>query len=217
MHSKLQCSTLVRICIYFCILVWRLLMCPSDVTHVLDQIKGYGQLIGIYITFALNRSSNFLGQEAGESLVIRAGGLSRFHGREKESFITCLYPLLVRRDQWWPNFHRAGYFPHQYFAAAYVCSAEGYASSHASVHVGTLVWKWRRVNFQACVAAALVVNNHELSSCLVAVVEIKDFCSRFARISKVTSVLRYTLIERPADSVSQDVPAIISIVFPLFC
>lgn len=114
-------------------------MCPSDVTHVLDLIKGYGQLTGIYITFALNRSSNFVGQEAGESLVIRAVGLSRFHGREKELFITCLYPLLVRRDQWWPNFHRAGYFPHQYFAAAYVCYAEGYALSHASVHVGTLV------------------------------------------------------------------------------
>jgi len=59
-------------------------------THVLGLIKGYGRLIGICVTFALNRCSNFVGQEAGESLVISAAGLLGFHGREKKSFITCL-------------------------------------------------------------------------------------------------------------------------------
>jgi len=42
----------------------------------------------------------FVGQEAGESLVISVAELLGFHGREKESFITCLYALPVRRDQW---------------------------------------------------------------------------------------------------------------------
>ena len=70
-----------------------------------------------------------MGQEAGESLVIIAAGLLGFHGREKEPFITCLYPLLVRRDQWWPNFHRAGYFPHEYFTAPYACFASSRVSA----------------------------------------------------------------------------------------
>lgn len=151
MCFKLQCFTLDTVYICICILIWRLLMCLNNYTHILGLIKGYGQLIGMCITFALNWCSNFVGQEAGESLVISAAGLLGFRGREKESFITCLYALLVRRDQWWQNFHKAGYFPHQHFSAAYVCYAEGYASPHASVHVGTLVWKWRRVNFQVCV------------------------------------------------------------------
>jgi hypothetical protein len=36
----------------------------------------------------------------------------------------------------------------------------------------------------------VVANNHELSSCLIAVLEIKAFSSRFSRISQGTFVLR---------------------------
>jgi len=41
-----------------------------------------------------------------------------------------------------------------------------------------------------CFVVVVVANNHELSSCLIAVLEIKAFSSRFSRISQGTFVLR---------------------------
>jgi NhaP-type Na+/H+ or K+/H+ antiporter len=59
-------------------------------THVLGLIKGHGHLIGIYVTFALNRCSNFVGQEAGESLVVSAAGLLVFQvGRKSHLSPAC--------------------------------------------------------------------------------------------------------------------------------
>jgi hypothetical protein len=75
------------------------------------------------------------------------------------------------------------------------------------MHVGSLVQIWRRVNFQAFVVVddddyVFVIINHELSSCLIAVVEIKNFLLKiFSRFPSNLCPSISTILGRPGDSV----------------
>jgi len=199
MCSKLQCFTLVTVCICISILIWRLLMFLNNDTHVLGLNKGCGHLIGIYVTFALNRCSNVCGSRGWGKSCHQHGCAVRISWSGER----VIYHLPVRSScKGIPVVTKLS--QNRIFSASVlrssVCTLRwrlcvvtcvGACRNHGikienSELAGLCCWS-------CYVAVVFVANNHELSSCLIAVVEIKAFCSRFSRISQGTFVFRNRL------------------------